>query len=105
MPLIAFNIHYTDRLKPCSTNMRFDNTARQQTSPQLNTPTLTSGHMFGENLDLVPDDDDDVQTPIVNTSSSENNGRPEVVTTLTPSHRYLDRTRHPQTCCDDYLRH
>ena len=72
--------------------MRFDNTARQQTSPQLNTPTLTSGHVFGENLELVPDDDDDVQTPIVNAPSSENNGRPEVVTTLTPPCQYPYRT-------------
>ena len=95
-----------DRLKPCPPNMRFDNTARQQTSRQLNMPTLTSGHVFSENLELVPDDDDDdVQTPIVNSPSSENNGRPEVVTTLTPPRRYPDRTRHPPTRYDDYLRH
>ena len=84
-------VHF-DRLKPCSSNMRFDAEITQEHPSQDTTQSSIPDHTIGRDLELIGDDDDDAtQDPVPPQPPAQR--------------RYPDRTRNPPSRYDGYIRH
>ena len=71
--------------------MRFDHAVPQQTQVEAQPPI--PNYPIGTNLELIGEDDNDVTYD------------PMMTTPPQPPQRYPDRTRHPPSRYDEYLRH